>query len=269
MSGSGPDAVTSRATATGGNGGSSHSTFYANGAGGAASATATGPQNATLIAEANGGTGGSKYNGSFGAGGSATAVLHDYQYNVEQDSPAAEGTGGSAYVQLTPGTILPNVLNVGSSTGITNNTSLSVSGNGIVTMYGLLGAGSLNISGNADFQLALDSGASQQSSLSVSGSGTFDIYNNHFFLNYGGGPDPIASIAALIESGYDGDTWSGTGIKSIEAHYTSASYGVGYADSADTRQPRAPGFQRTDRNHVHPSRRRESGRQRSTAPTST
>ncbi len=237
VSGSGPDGVTSHATATGGNGGSSHSTSHANGAGGAATATATGPGNAMLIAEAYGGIGGSKFNGSAAAGGAATAILHDNQYNVEQDSPAAGSAGGSAYLQLTPGTILPNVLNVGSSTGITNNTSLSVSGNGIATMYGLLGSGSLNISGNADFQLALDSGASQQSSLSISGGGTFDIYNNHFFLNYGSGPDPIVSIAALIKSGYDGDTWSGTGITSTEAHYTSSRYGIGYADSADKGNP--------------------------------
>jgi len=104
-------------------------------------------------------------------------------------------------------------------------------------MYGLLGAGSLSISGNADFQLALESGASQQSSLSVLGGGTFDIYNNHFFLNYGHASDPITTIAAYIKSGYDGGTWSGTGITSIEAHYTSTNYGVGYADSADPGNP--------------------------------
>ena len=38
-------------------------------------------------------------------------------------------------------------------------------------------------------------------SLSITGSGTFDIGNNHIIINYGSGPDPIASIAAWIADG--------------------------------------------------------------------
>ncbi len=243
--------MTAHAIASGGAGGSAHSTSFANGVGGSATATATtnGPIYHTITAEAYGGAGGAKYNGNPAAGGSATANLLDNQYSVQQFSPAVGNAGGSAYVQITSGGgIFNNVLNVGSSTGITNNTALSASGNGIVTMNGLLGSGSLSISGNADFQLAAYSGASQQSSLSVTAGGTFDITNNHFFLNYGSGSDPIASIAAYIRKGYMNGTWNGTGITSSVAQENSAHYGIGFADSADHGNPAHLCLKRSDRN---------------------
>jgi hypothetical protein len=56
--------------------------------------------------------------------------------------------------------------------------------------------------------------------------------NNHLFIDYGTGPDPIASVAAYIKSGYNGGNWNGTGINSSSAcaHH---SYGVGWADGKD------------------------------------
>jgi len=56
-------------------------------------------------------------------------------------------------------------------------------------------------------------------------------------INYGSGPDPISSIAALIKSGYNGDTWTGAGITSATAAANSGSYGIGYADYADAGNP--------------------------------
>jgi autotransporter-associated beta strand protein len=74
-------------------------------------------------------------------------------------------------------------------------------------------------------------------SLSITGNGTLDLNNNHIIINYGSGPDPIASIAALIASGYAGGSWTGTGITSTAAQNNSSSYGIGYADSADPGDP--------------------------------
>jgi len=104
-------------------------------------------------------------------------------------------------------------------------------------MHSLEGTGSLTVSGSADFQLALSSGASEQSGLSISGNGVVDLTNNHFFVNYGAAADPINSIFAYIKSGYSGGTWSGAGITSSTAHNNSLSYGIGFADSADPGNP--------------------------------
>jgi autotransporter-associated beta strand protein len=74
-------------------------------------------------------------------------------------------------------------------------------------------------------------------SLSITGSGQFDINNNHIIVNYGGGADPIASIAAMIKSGFNGGAWTGAGIMSTTAQSNAGSYGIGYADSADPGNP--------------------------------
>jgi hypothetical protein len=69
-------------------------------------------------------------------------------------------------------------------------------------------------------------------SLSVTGSGTLNITNNHLFIDFGSGADPIASIAAWIKSGYNGGSWNGPGIISSSAASNHA-YGVGWADGKD------------------------------------
>ncbi len=69
-------------------------------------------------------------------------------------------------------------------------------------------------------------------SLSVTGNGTLNITNNHLFIDYGSGSDPVASIAAYIKSGYNGGNWNGPGINSSAAASNHA-YGVGWADGKD------------------------------------
>jgi len=65
--------------------------------------------------------------------------------------------------------------------------------------------------------------------------GVLDVGNNVILVNYGSGPDPIASIAAWIKSGYNGGGWNGPGIISTAAQTPTNGllYGVGYADGAD------------------------------------
>ena len=50
--------------------------------------------------------------------------------------------------------------------------------------------------------------------LSITGSGVFDVANNHVIINYAGGADPISTIAAYLASGYNNGTWTGPGINS-------------------------------------------------------
>jgi autotransporter-associated beta strand protein len=73
-------------------------------------------------------------------------------------------------------------------------------------------------------------------SLSISGTGTFDINNNHIIVNYTAGNDPIATIATYLSTGYNGGAWNGPGIISSAAQ-TNSSYSLGYADAADPGNP--------------------------------
>jgi uncharacterized repeat protein (TIGR03803 family)/autotransporter-associated beta strand protein len=93
----------------------------------------------------------------------------------------------------------------------------------------------LAINGSGLVRLATGTGAQTLSSLSFSGNGTLDIGNNHVFVAYGGGIDPVASIAAWIKSGYAGGGWNGPGIISSAARTTTNGllYGIGYADGKD------------------------------------
>jgi autotransporter-associated beta strand protein len=112
----------------------------------------------------------------------------------------------------------------------------------IAQVQGALGNGAATVAGGT-LSLAPNTGATQMTSLSVSGNGALDINNNEVIINYGLGPDPIASIASWIKSGYAGGAWNGAGIMSTAAEGNSKNYGIGYADSADPGNPAglAPG----------------------------
>jgi autotransporter-associated beta strand protein len=121
---------------------------------------------------------------------------------------------------------------------LVNNGSSQINGSG--TVGGITGTGTMTIgtgSSNNTLQLAVNSGGSTQSALVINTGATLDITNNHIFITYGSGADPIASIQALLASGYDSGAWDGTGINSSTAAANSASYGLGFADSADPGNP--------------------------------
>jgi MYXO-CTERM domain-containing protein len=72
------------------------------------------------------------------------------------------------------------------------------------------------------------------SSVSITGSGQLDVYNNHVIITYGAS-DPFSTIAGYIKSGYNNGAWNGPGIISTAAQIKTngLSYGVGYADGKD------------------------------------
>jgi autotransporter-associated beta strand protein len=106
----------------------------------------------------------------------------------------------------------------------------------IVGVNGALPSGAVNITGGT-LQLGTSTGGETITSLAISGSGKFDVNNDHLTINYSGGADPISSVAALLSSGYASGTWNGNGIMSTAAATNSASYALGYADSADSGNP--------------------------------
>jgi hypothetical protein len=118
---------------------------------------------------------------------------------------------------------------------LTGSGSTSIGG-GSATFSTVKTTGTLGVTGGT-VSLAVANAINNVGSLAISGNGTLDIGNNALFINYGSGADPIASIAALLFSGFHGGTWTGTGITSATAAATSSSYGIGYADSADLNNP--------------------------------
>jgi autotransporter-associated beta strand protein len=175
--------------------------------------------------------------------------------------------GGSGSVTLTPVIGSVNLLSTSSIGGNAGNISLPlpVTGAGGLTKIGsdtvTLGAadsyagtttvnagtlvagvagalpnGLANVTGGT-LQLATSIGETDIGGLSISGSGTFDINNNHVIINYGGAADPVSSIAALLATGFDNGLWDGAGGITSSAIAANPGYGIGYADSADPGNP--------------------------------
>ncbi|MGD0138091.1 MAG: autotransporter-associated beta strand repeat-containing protein [Tepidisphaeraceae bacterium] len=121
---------------------------------------------------------------------------------------------------------------------VVNNGSLQVIGATSNTIGNLSGSGALTVGDGANaatLQLASGSGGSAQGSLTINTGSTLDITNNHLFIDYGSGPDPITNIAGYIASGYNYGNWNGPGIISTTAQTPTNGllYSVGYADGID------------------------------------
>jgi hypothetical protein len=227
--------VEANASATGGigNGGCGAGTGATSGNGGAATAVATATgTNAIASALAIGGYSASPQDGAvYGSGGIATASSTANGVTVvEVGEPGANGTNGVAQDAVAAG---PGGATISFAAYNQNNGSATITGSNAVIL-GITGSGSLTIGDGTHattLQLGTSSGGSSVGSLTINADSTLDLANNHLFINYGSGPDPIASIVAWIASGYAGGTWSGTGITSSSAKADSHVYGIGYADS--------------------------------------
>jgi autotransporter-associated beta strand protein len=174
------------------------------------------------------------------------------QYSViinTQVSPASVTFNNSSgdYTVVGPGGIGGSGwLTKSGTSALLLNTVNSYSGGTTVTMgtlvvgvEGALPNGAVTVSGGT-LQLAAGTGLAQITNLSMTGNGALDITNNTLFIDYGSGPDPIASIAAWIANGYNDMPGAPAIISSAIATADAASglsYGIGYADSADPGNP--------------------------------
>jgi hypothetical protein len=105
-----------------------------------------------------------------------------------------------------------------------NSMSGSVTGSGVLTL-GALGA-------PANFQLTSSAFADARSGLVINAGSALDLTNNALDINFGSAADPAATIRAYLASGYNGDTWTGSGIISSIAAANPGLYAVGYADGS-------------------------------------
>ncbi len=173
-------------------------------------------------------------------------------FNNSSGNYTLSGTGGiggtGALTKSGTGTVTLSTINsYTGGTSVTAGTLVIAPTTPSSTTASALPKGALSISGSGKVVLATNATLGSQSSptpasninltsLAISGSGQLNINNNHLIISYTAGHDPIASIAALISSGFSGGTWSGSGIMSSAAA-SNSSYGIGYADSADTGNP--------------------------------
>ena len=112
-------------------------------------------------------------------------------YQLVQNSLTIHGTGTTA---ATAG----SVTLVPSGSGLTTNPT---------------GPNNINFSSTLA-SLSIDNNGAPVGSGKTVYYGTLDIGNNGLVIAYGSGPDPYAQIDDMLRSGYNGGTWTGTGITS-------------------------------------------------------
>jgi hypothetical protein len=104
----------------------------------------------------------------------------------------------------------------------------------VLTLAGkITGPAPLSIAGPGTLKFGTNIGEVDLTGLTITNTGTLDINNNHIILNYTGNPDPIATIAGYLKTGYSNGNWTGPGIDSSAAATNKTHYAIGYADGAD------------------------------------
>ncbi len=174
--------------------------------------------------------------------GSNGAVVEVDQGTAELDLPITLASNTTFDVAAGATLIIANPMTIDS--GVT----LTQTGGGTVTYESIVNVGnSASIAfGDSTYvaQLSLATGATATVGgtgtvlevNSLSSNGTINLGGNTLLINYGSAADPIASVKALLASGYANGLWNGLGINSAFAAANSA-YGIGYADSADPGNP--------------------------------
>jgi hypothetical protein len=101
---------------------------------------------------------------------------------------------------------------------------------GSVTLTGVSALTVGNGTTPATLQLPKGLGPLSVASLTINPGSTLDITNNTLLVNFAPGNDPVASIRGYLQSGYNNNTWTGSGIVSSNAAANPGLYAVGYAD---------------------------------------
>ena len=113
-----------------------------------------------------------------------------------------------------------------------NNTGGYMQTGGTATVGQFIGSGSVTVTGGKT-TLSPSGGMSQVGSLvmAITSPAQLDITNNVLAVNFASpSTDPVLTIRSYLQSGYNGDTWTGPGIVSANAASNPGLYAVGYAD---------------------------------------
>jgi autotransporter-associated beta strand protein len=156
--------------------------------------------------------------------------------NVFTISGNISGAGGVNLTSSTVARCAGTVLFTGSN-NYTGGTTVN-SGTLLIGAASALPVGNNVTITGGQVQLGASIGGVTLSSLAISGNGTLDVNNDHMIINYGApANDPIASIATLLKTGFNGGAWNGAGGIVSSAVAGNPGYSVGYADSADSGNP--------------------------------
>jgi hypothetical protein len=161
-----------------------------------------------------------------------------YAYNVQKTGPGTitwARTGGTVTVYSGAKFEVSNgVVQIGGTQDpFTDNTGGATNGNHVA----------VTVDGGAKLQITQSFSTLTVSALNINTltNSSVDIGTNALIIDYGNGPDPIASIEQWIKDGYAGGSWDGPGITSSAIAGADAgtglSYGIGYADYADPGNP--------------------------------
>jgi beta-glucanase (GH16 family) len=182
--------------------------------------------------------------------GTLTVTAKNGMATFSNLAAAAPGTGG---IKVADGSLTSAT---SSSITISNPTGVSPVGAATYAMSGYPGAQTMDVTGGVvnlttdqslnfpSMLLKIESGASVTlqadqhiNGVQLVGTGSLNVNNCAMYINYGGAADPISTIIGYLQTGYNGGLWNGTGVFSTAAATNSGSYGLGYADSADTGNP--------------------------------
>ena len=192
------------------------------------------PNNPTTLSQSGGGTLNIENANTFSGATTVTGTgthLHLTSTGEIASNTLTVGTGASAQIDgllvSTPTLVANGNVNLGVSDG-NNNPTAGILERDFTT---------ISIGSGAKVAVAKATAASTATLITtntLTDNGTLDLSNNKLLINYGSGPDPIASVAALLASGYNGGAWNGPGIDtSAPVTINGLTYGLGYADGAD------------------------------------
>jgi hypothetical protein len=168
--------------------------------------------------------------GSLTVSGSLT-ISSGYNFNVSGGTLTAASTANTSTITQTGGT---------ASLGGVTGTGTLIVGNPSGASATLTAAGLIqnSLAINSTGFVTINGGtANSVNSLTITGNGKLDLTNHHLFINYGPNPDPIASIATYLKTGFANGAWNGPGGIDSSVAAVTPGYALGYADAADPGNP--------------------------------
>jgi autotransporter-associated beta strand protein len=128
----------------------------------------------------------------------------------------------------TGGSVVNNsVLSIQAGSSLTPINPATITGTGTIAIGTATTSGYLSLGSTTGAQTTTTA-----SSITFGTASTLNINNNTVVINYSAGNDPATAIRAALTTGYNGDTWTGTGIDSGNAAASPGLYAVGYSDGA-------------------------------------
>jgi hypothetical protein len=164
------------------------------------------------------------------ATGASRAFFGGASFATIEDVTLSAGSGDDTIdvTETAPGAPASIISNAGADTVSVNNDGAGIAQ---VIFAQTENLAALNIGSGGAVKLAAG-GASTlvTSSLSIAGTGRFDVTDNAVIVDYTGA-SPLAAIRAALASGYAAGAWNGAGINSSTAAAT-PQHAVGYAEAS-------------------------------------